>query len=142
MVFNYSMKDKRWASAKLGGISSLITLGNDGCYITSISIIDGRTPFEINNILTQKKCFTADAELLNDAAAKALGYTYKFLATNPNTYPIICETNHYAKLGYPKHFFVMIDPANRLDPLDLMVKPEPNNYNIVSCRVWLKIKSA
>ena len=137
----YSQKDVRWAKDKLGGYSSFITLGEDGCYLTSIAMLDGRNPKQINGILTTNKCFVNGDELDNFRAAHILGFTYKEVTVNPNIYPTICETNHYAKIGYRQHFFVMTDKNTRIDPLDLKPAPEPNNYNIVSWSCYTTVYS-
>ena len=142
MITLYSMKDKRWADLSMAGTTGFrtLTFKEDGCLICSIAIIDGRTPLQINNILLTGHAFDNNAEILDYVAAKILGYTYQLLSPNDNVkYPCIAETDHYKRLGYPQHFFVMTDKTHCVDPLMLPAVIENNPYNIVSFRQWTKI---
>jgi len=136
----YSQVDPKWKDLKIG--NTKMTIGSEGCYLTCISMIAGQTPDVVNNILTRHGGYNIQGLILNDRAAQLLKMTYKLHTTpyvvSPSSFPIICETNHYWKLSYPQHFYILVDKSTRIDPLDKQPKPEPNTYNQVSFREFIK----
>jgi hypothetical protein len=133
-MINYNQKDKRWKDLKISKTD--LTLGEYGCFVVALAMLDGRTPDIILDILNRNQCFNHKGMLLSDLAAKALGLKYKGKKNdNPN---IVCiaETNHYANLGIPQHFFVWLGDGRIIDPLDGLIKLNP--YHIVSFRMFEK----
>lgn len=144
----FSQRDKRWASKNMAGIKGL-TFEKFACLLCSIAMLDGRTPDILNDLFIKNDIFTdgyavhtstkSDDDLIDNVkAAKLLGFTHKYSKINLGVYPCIAETDHFKKLGYPKHFFIMIDGCHRVDPLDLNPIPEGNDYKIISWRSWIK----
>ncbi len=137
-----SQKNPLWSNKYLG--FSKTKIGTAGCFITSISNLlayngETKTPSEINDIA--KKCGAFTGDMLNAGIlAKALGYGY-VKAIKPPVSNCIVETNYYAKMGFSQHF-VFFNPRNgkRVDPLDLSPGFEPNNYPIISYRLFLKLE--
>lgn len=133
MVVAYSQLDNRWANKFIG--NTKLTFGKFGCFLTSIAMLDGRKPPEINKILTDGKAINKDGLLYPDKAAKLLGMTYSYKKTN-DIFPCICETNHFKHLNIPQHFFIMLDKETIIDPLGGLKINNP--YNIVSYRLFTK----
>lgn len=136
----FSQKDKRWAKLKLG--SSKLEMKDFGCLVASLSMIIGMPPDLTLQILNKSNCFTKEGALICPTAAKVLGYTYQkigYLQSETKiSFPCIGETDHFTKMNYRQHFFVCLKDGRRIDPLDINPKPEPNDYHIVSFRVFLK----
>ena len=133
MVVSYSQIDKKWANKFIGNTN--LTFKKYACFITSIAMLDGRTPLEINKILTDGKAINKDGLLFPAKAADLLGMTYSYKKSN-DVFPCICETNHYRKLGIPQHFFTMLDGIKIIDPLGGIKINNP--YKIVSYRLFTK----
>jgi len=130
----YKQSNPKWGHLTIG--KTKMTMAKDGCYITSLAMIDGRLPSIILELFNQKNAFNSEGMLLNDVAAKLLGRKYSYSKTNPNKV-CICETNHFAP-SYPQHFFVWLNDKNSItDPLDGKIKN--NFYKIVSYRIFDKI---
>lgn len=129
----FSQKDPHWSDMKLG--NSIYTLGKYGCYLTCLAMIVDKTPLELNHILTMAGCISKEGLLDSFKAATVLGKKYARKTQNTK-FPCIGETDHFKKMGYPQHFIVLLDRATRIDPLDLGPQHEPNNYNIVSYRLF------
>jgi hypothetical protein len=132
------MKDPRWADIKLGGVSSLMPIKEFGCLLCSLSMVINSPPNVLNEYLIKHGCFNNDTELDLAKASPFLNLVYKKQEIKPVGIDCIAETNHYWKLGYPKHFFVLLKDGNRVDPLDYPAKEEANNYHVVSYRVFTK----
>lgn len=130
-MISYSMKDPRWANMGIG-----FPMRKFGCYVVSLAMIAGITPDNALNKLMANDCFTDDGKLINEKAREALGFrTYQKLFPDTEiTQPTIAETDHYAELGYPKHFYIALPDGMCIDPLDGATKPNP--YNVVSYREY------
>lgn len=126
VVTKYCQKDARWGNKRLG--NSSYTLGLEGCFVTSLAMIDGRTPLVVNNLLTQNGGLTAGGLVIHNAAAKILGLKYNGVTTQKQYWLAIAETNYYANLGFPTHFFVWLGDGQIVDPLD--GKQKKNSYPI------------
>jgi len=137
MLTAFNQKDERWKDLKISGTD--LTLEKAGCLIVSLSMLDGRTPDMILNLLNKANAFTDKGKLYWMVAAKVLNFIFDGIANKlPSiTYlPVICETDHFKDRGYPQHFFVLLDGKLCLDPLDSLEKDNP--YNIVSYRLIRK----
>jgi hypothetical protein len=132
-MITYSQNDPRWKNVKLGSCSN--TIGSAGCKITCLGMFAGMTPEAVNKIMPY-----VDGCLVEDTtAAKVLGLEFSGRTTSPHSEFGLCiaETDHYAKKGFPQHFFIYDSKTKlRIDPLDLNPVPEENNYNIVSYRLF------
>lgn len=134
-MIQFSQKDKRWANLTIGETN--LKMSAFGCYITSIAMIDGRTPDIVLSILNKSKCFNDNGALFNYQAAKALVLYYGGRVLPPVHKVFIAETDHFAEEGFPQHFFLWLNQDNLIiDPLDGEKKINP--YNIISCRLWGK----
>lgn len=131
---NYSQKDKRWAKLLIG--STNLSMKYFGCFVVALSIIDGRTPAEVLNILNRNNAFNSNGMLISEVAAKALGLSYDGYTTQPQKMDCIAETDHFKKDGFEQHFFVLLKSGKIIDPLDGRTKDNP--YNIVSYRLFSK----
>jgi len=131
---NWCQKDGRWKDLKIGNTD--LTMENYGCLITSLAILDGRTPKEILEILNRSSAFNDKGMLYSDIASKALGFSYKGKHKESPKYECVAETNHWAYLRIPQHFFVWNPDGTIVDPLDGQMKT--NNYEVVSYRLFKK----
>ncbi|HFC76735.1 MAG TPA: hypothetical protein ENJ27_00705 [Candidatus Moranbacteria bacterium] len=128
----YSQKDPRWGNKKLG--YSNLSIRSNGCYLTSIAMLFGKRPDKLNDFLKRNYAFKG-ALIDSKRVAKLFGTEYSRTTANPKRkYPVIAETDHYRKHGFPQHFFILLPDGRRVDPLDPTPRPEYNNYNIVSYR--------
>lgn len=125
---------------KLGTCAS--TIKQQGCFITSIcNLLEyynqrTLTPPELNQICKSKGFYVSGCSLVAPSVATYFGAAYERTLKLPD---IVCiaETNNYAKLGVPSHFFLYNPKTKlRLDPLDSKPTWETNTYNIVSYRVF------
>ena len=131
----FSQKHRDWANMTLGELPNN-TMKSIGCYVTSICMLVERSPDLVLPVLNEAECFTDEGALLNEKAAQVLDMVYSKVFENPHK-RCICETNYYAKLGYPQHFFVWLNQGQFIcDPLDGIIKI--NKYSIVSYRLWDK----
>lgn len=118
------------------------TIYSDGCFITSVSNLfkfygfKDITPPEMNKLCKDKGFYVQGCALVAPSLSKYFDLTYERTVSKPKKV-CIAETDHYAKKGFPQHFFV-IDPVKneRLDPLDENPTWEKNDYHIVSYRVF------
>ena len=131
-----SMKDKGWGNLKIGQTD--LRLKTHGCYVIALSILVGKYPNVVLKKLNQNFCFDKDGKLLNEKAAKVLGFEeYRWLPPDTKlTEPITAETDHYVDKGIPQHFFIALPNGNIIDPLDGGIKPNP--YKIISYRLFKK----
>jgi hypothetical protein len=113
------------------------TIKRAGCFVTSLAMISGKTPPEVNNLLRDNGGFKNGCNMISDKAAEILGLEYNGKSsTLPEGYdPVIAETNYYKNSGTPQHFFV-ISGGKRYDPLGKNI-----NYPIVSYRLFKKKES-
>jgi hypothetical protein len=140
------MYSQKTYKTKLGTCTD--TISQSGCLITSwanfISVKRGsKLPPDSLNAIFKDNGFYSNGCLINLAkVAKFYDFEYSKIFKAPNEI-CIAETNQYAKLGIPQHFF-LYDPKNKLrvDPLDLKPDWEFNNYPIVSYRVFKDLKIA
>jgi len=132
MVEKFSQNDKRWAHLTLG--RTKLTMGEYGCFVVSVAMLDGRAPDLILNILNKNDCFNYKGMLLSDKAARFLGLKYKGKSKLCQEEPCIVETNHFTHIGIPQHFFVWLGGGYIHDPLDGLYKLNP--YHIVNYRLF------
>lgn len=126
----YSQRDTKWANEKLGFGST--TIGSHGCKLTSFSMLDGRTPSELNTIFKEKGCFSSD--LLDDKkCAQALGWTFMLKTTDsPSTTPCIAEVDMSPAPNKQQHFVVW-QGDTILDPWTGTERPS-TTYPVASFR--------
>lgn len=126
----YSQRDPKWAHEKLGFGST--TIGSHGCKLTSFSMLDGRTPSELNTIFKEKGCFSSD--LLDDKkCAQALGWTFMLKTTDsPSTTPCIAEVDMSPAPNKQQHFVVW-QGDTILDPWTGTERPS-TTYPVASFR--------
>lgn len=133
----FSQKDVRWAGRFIG--NTRLTIGSYGCLIVSLAMLTEKRPDDMNATLTRGHCFGAEGKLDCSLAAKTLGLTYGKSPTDPKSPPTdpcllcIAETDHFAKDGYPQHFFCYLGGYIG-DPLSGRIIRNP--YHIVSYRVF------
>jgi hypothetical protein len=101
----YSQRDKMWANIKLG--FGQTTIGGYGCKLTVASMIDGRTPDILNEVLKKGGAFYGD--LLDDVAmARVLGWQYfgkeYDINKEPKWSPTMKEVDMSPAPGKQQHF--------------------------------------
>jgi hypothetical protein len=95
-------------------------------------------------IATEKKLYANGCNVVQDKFCKYLNLKNDGRTTAKPKYSCIAETNHYAKIGVPQHFFIWNPDGTILDPLDGNVmnlwtpKPKKNPYKIISYRLITK----
>ena len=112
-----SQRDPRWSGIELD--SSGWTIGQDGCAITSIAMLAGCTPIDVNNL----NDYVNYGDIVWSQAASDLGLPYG----NP-TRPCVAQT---LIDGQYMHFFVLNADGSILDPWTGQQQPE-GYYNIVN----------
>lgn len=109
----YSQRDHKWSKEKLGFGST--TIGSHGCKLTSFSMLDGRTPSELNDLFKKEGCFSGDL-LYDERCASTLGWGLLPRTTDkPSVTPCIAEVDMSPAPGKQQHFVVwkeggIIDP--------------------------------
>lgn len=118
------------------------TIYSDGCFITSICNLfeyfkfKKITPPEMNKLCKDKAFYVSGCSLVAPSVASYFGLTYSRTTVKP-TKVCVAETDHFAKKGFPQHFFVLDPNTNRrIDPLDASPNWEANDYHVVSYRVF------
>lgn len=109
----YKQRNNLWAKEKLGFGST--TIGSHGCKLTSFSMLDGRTPSELNDLFKKEGCFSGDL-LYDERCASALWWGLLPRTTDkPSVTPCIAEVDMSPSPGKQQHFVVwqgdtIIDP--------------------------------
>jgi len=121
--------DPRWKNKKLGTCTD--TIGQSGCFITSLAMLADKLPDEVNDILRDGGGYSNGCLVIADKAAKLLGLEYggKTNSFKP-TVPVIAETKYFAP-KVPQHFFVVNPDGSIIDPLGKNI-----NYPIISYRLF------
>jgi len=133
----YSQRNPVWAGLELG--KSGLKMKDFGCLVTCLAMLLEKSPDIILNLLNKANAFTDKGILYWQVAAKTLDFFFDGIAKQlPSItyFPVITETNHFAKKGIPQHFYILLDGKNCIDPLDGVKKLNP--YNIVSYRLIRK----
>jgi lysozyme len=137
MYTPYSQRDIRWRFKFLG--NSWSTIGGYGCYLTSLSMMVGKRPDEVNEILKKAGAFDRDF-IKQEEAANALGLDFLGREYNidkpPNWSPSIKEV----KFGKSQHFVLRLvenGVKKILDPWDAN-KKRIDFYPFVSYRKFRK----
>lgn len=137
----YKQTDPKWKNIKLGTCPT-DTIGSSGCFITCLGMFMGITPDIVNQRLTNEGGYTGGCLLNTPAACKIFGLEYNGKVTANPVFPCIGETNYYSKIvngketGVPQHFFVMLDAATILDPIDGKQKSNVYKDKMVSYRLF------
>jgi len=133
MITAFSQKDKRWSGLKIAGN---LTIGKYGCFITCLSMLDGRTPDVVLKILKADGALTSQGLLISKKAADSLGFIYKGVTSWRPRIPCIAETHDFKKFGFAQHFFVWLGNGLIIDSLDGKTKTLP--YKVASYRLFFK----
>lgn len=134
-MIKYSQSDPRWANHKLGTCND--TIGQSGCFITSLAMLAYKTPLEVNDILLKGNGFVNGCMVNSERASSLLNLSYYGISKTEPDYPCIAETNFYAP-KVPQHFFIWLGQGKIIDPLG--GKEKDNPYPIISFRLF-KIKN-
>ena len=119
--------EPRWKNKKLGTCTD--TIGQSGCFITSLAMLADKLPDEVNDILRDGGGYSNGCLVIADKAAELLGLEYNGKSFDRPDYDCIIETNYYAP-KVPQHFCVLTKDGI-LDPLGKNI-----NYPIVSYRLF------
>ena len=105
----YSQRDWRWRWKRLG--NSWSTIGGYGCFLTSLSMMVGKRPDEVNEILKKAGAFNKDL-IISEKAAMALNskYTGKEYDIDkpPSWSPSIKEVDMSPAKGKQQHFCLRV----------------------------------
>lgn len=116
-----------------------LTIHGWGCYVVSLANLYQVHPLDILKI---PGAVNSDGLVVSEIAAAHFGGKFtKVDPTQPPTGWCIAQTNAFAHLGYPTHFFC-VNPQLQLqvDPLDFPAKYEKLTYPIVNYRVFTNTK--
>ena len=127
-----SQTDLRWAGEQLG--TCLTTIGLNGCALLCVSMLAGKDPLEVNEILKNNYGYSKGCLVNWNKAAILFDLPYSTVRSNPIRYPCIIETDHYKSVGLRQHFFIMLNQKEMIDPLDKNPIPRQIYYRIVSYR--------
>lgn len=134
----YGQRDPKWAKETLG--FGKTTIGSHGCFVTSLSIMCGKTPSEVNGILKKGKFFTGDLIISSNAMAKTLGLTYVGKMDSQPKFKTIAEVDMSPAPGKQQHFVVVKEDGSIIDPWTGTIRPK-GTYNIMSYRLFNVIKA-
>lgn len=125
------MRDPRWANIRIG--KTRWTLGQQGCFITCLAMLEEITPDKMLKLLIKGGGLNSRGELLDYQAAALLNRSYKYTTVDPKRV-CIAETHDYRRSGYPQHFFIWLGNGEIVDSLDGI--RQPNKYSIASFRLF------
>ncbi len=132
----YSQRDPKWGKDKMG--NSGLKLEDYGCLCTSIAMLDGRTPKEINKILSQGGAYNSNGILDHNKASSLLGLNFEGHSSTPQYFPIIAEVDMSPSPGKQQHFVIQESPESILDPWT-GTRRSHKTYPIISYRLYKKI---
>lgn len=125
-----SQVDPRWAGNKLGTCS--VTIKTDGCFISSLGMLCGKNPDEVNDILRDNGGYSSGCLVNSVKAAEFLELEYNGKTTAYQNSVCIAETLDYGG----QHFFVWLGNGEIIDPLIYPARITNNNYKITSYRLF------
>ena len=130
-MMNFRQSDPRWGNMGIG-----TPMRTYGCFVTSLSMLCGKTPDNVLNMLMQNNCFDDNGDLIDKKAAMTLGFkTYGgFPAGTPTEIPVIAETHDNTDEGFPSHLFILMPDGTIVDPLTGV--PSANKYTVANIRVF------
>jgi hypothetical protein len=100
----FSQRDPRWKNIKLGFGST--TIGSHGCFLTCLSMIVGKRPDEVNEILKKAGAYSRDL-MISYKAAEALGLEYNGKETNISKMPQYSPSIKEVTMGKSSQHFVL-----------------------------------
>lgn len=133
----YSQRDIKWGKDKMG--NSGLELEDYGCLCTSISMLDGRTPKEVNKIFSKGGAYNSNGILNHTIASKLLGLEYTGFSNTPSFFPIIAEVDMSPSPGKQQHFVVQESPESIIDPWTGL-RRSTKAYPILSYRKYKNLK--
>lgn len=133
----FGQRDPKWGKDKMG--NSGLELEDYGCLCTSISMLDGRTPKEVNKIFSKGGAYNSNGILNHAIASKLLGLEYTGFSNSPDFFPIIAEVDMSPSLGKQQHFVVQINAKEIADAWTGTVRPI-KTYPIISYRKYKNLK--
>ena len=128
----YNQKDQRWASLRLYNSLPRTTIGQSGCALTSVAMMDGRDPGNLNKFLGENSALP-NGNMNWQKAAQLCNLDYDPTATKAVFYPTVACTDRYASSGVPQHFFILNANGTILDPIGGVERPA-GYYKIISYR--------
>lgn len=134
----YSQRDPKWAKETLG--FGKTTLGSHGCFVTSLAIMCGKTPSEVNSILKKGKFFNGDLIISSNAMANSLGLTYVGKIDSQPKFKTIAEVDMSPAPGKQQHFVVVKEDGSIIDPWTGTIRPK-GTYPIMSYRLFNVLKA-
>lgn len=127
----YSQRDSKWANETLGFSNSKI--GDYGCFLTCLAMIDENNPYITNEKLKEEGGFYNDLIVSVDAA-KTLGIPYNGVSQTKPEYGCIAEVDMSPAPGKQQHFVVVLKDTI-IDPWDGGEKAL-STYPIVGYRLF------
>jgi hypothetical protein len=137
MVSIFNQRDKAWGNDLIG--KSGLKLKDYGCLCTSISMLDGKSPKEVNDIFSKAGAYNSNGILNHEIASKTLGLEYTGFSNTPDYFPIIAEVDMSPSPGKQQHFVVQINNKEIVDPWTGTVRPI-KTYPIISYRKYKNLK--
>jgi hypothetical protein len=135
----FSQRDPKWKDVKLG--NGKTTIGGFGCFVTSLAMLSGKTPPEVNEILKRGGYFQGDLIISSVKMAQSLGLEYhgrdNLVNYNPK-YQTIAEVDMSPAPGKQQHFVVVNQDGSILDPWTGTQRPK-GVYPLVSYRLFEKV---
>ena len=146
-MFYLAQRNPKWKNIKLGTCKD--TFGQSGCKLMSSCMLAYRDPIQVNSEFIKNKVYTNGCLLDDKAVAKALDLKFDGRSTKKPSFITMAETNHFASVGVPSHFFVFAPKGTVSDVTDLMLDPlddsktmswKPVKYKITSYRLFYEKK--
>lgn len=129
----WSQHSKEYGSDFLPG--SKLTIWDYGCYLCSICSL-ANTKDNPAIIAKKYKSSFKNGEVISKVLAINLGLKYLGVSkTQPKDKICIGVTNHYKKVGFPTHFFLMFNDF-QADPLDEKTQWRERTYDCFEYRLF------
>lgn len=134
-------RDSRWASILLGYNTSTYTIGSHGCLVTSLSMLIGKTPDQVNQILKDNGGFLAGGGLFIWGKASVLGLTCQYTSSSysgPVTDLGVTKAKEYLDQGFPLIAEVDFNPATVAEEQHYVVVVGYDGEDFIMNDPWTK----
>ena len=134
-MLTQSQNDPRWRSLKVGKTNK--TLGQIGCFLTTLASILDRNPGDVLAFLNAHNCFDAQGELADtERVVKLLGFTsYAVVDHDPHQLSVV-EVDYSPAPGIQTHFMVWtVEDHKVMNPWPYPAAIEVNEWRVVNWRV-------
>jgi len=133
-------RDSRWTNLLLGFNNSLpYTIGGYGCLITCLSMMIGKTPDQVNEILKQNQGFVSGSGEFIWGTSKSLGLTQTYASSKysgPVTDLGVSKAQEYLTNGFPLLCEVDFNPIDTQEQMHFVLATGFDGENFYCNDPW------